>query len=491
MQSHPSRALFHDMAFGTVSKVVQAPARLLLAALLARFLGTDGFGLFVTLQWTIDFAFMICSIGAASAAPRFFPGLSASNPNSFVWFDRWYSRCSIVISIVTGLAAVAMTVVLTERPSLTLLVWVFAWAILNAASALLVARIQGLLQLRVFALWNICSTGIIVGAVFALSTSMDVITAIQCHCLGNFTCVVLYLLTKYRHVPSAPTESPTSVFLTREAVIHYAINNWLGTILSALVWSRADLALLNYMISAKDIGQYAVGLTLVGFVAQSFGILMTGVSPRLTLWWNVNDRSRAYDICVEISLIMLLASALFALVACFYGGPMLSLTFGADYANGRLILGILSIGVVGLTCSCASQLLQYQTNGRFGRDVNIAGAALFLPGVVVFVSAFGPVGAALSRAAVQLTICAATFGKLAQLDGMRSASVMLMVRSGLVLAILILSLTGIEYFHLAETPVFSLPRVVSFLIAVLTVFLVVCFGRIGLSWASVRRILEY
>jgi hypothetical protein len=110
---------------------------------------------------------------------------------------------------------------------------------------------------------------------------------------------------------------------------------------------------------------------------------------------------------------------------------------------------------------------------------------------VVFVSTFGPVGAAVSRAIVQVGTCVATFVKLGQFDGMRFASMMLVVRSGLVLAILILSLAGIEYFHLAETPVFSLPRAVSFLIAVVTVLSVVCFGRVGLSWTSVRRILEY
>jgi O-antigen/teichoic acid export membrane protein len=481
----------HDLFFGSVAKIAQSGGRFLLAAMLARILGADRFGLFITIQWIVDFTFMVCAFGLNSVGPRFFPGLAVEGA-TFTTLDRLYTRAAVAVSLLTALVSTIAVWFWLKAADPELVGWVAAWAIVNSSTTLLLNRAQGLLRFRLFAAWTTSSVGLTVLLILIRANSLSVVEAVQCFVVANAICVLVHLVWGYRPAGradsrAAPEDVPISPFATRD-VVQYAMNSWVASTLSTLVWSRSELAILGRMVPLSEIGHYGSAATLVGLVAQLFGILMTSLAPRLSMWWNTGQYERAQRLSNEISLVLLLVAGLFGVLSVFYGDLLLGLVFGRDFAQGHLALAVLSLGSIGLSCASASQILQNQTNGRFGRNLNIVAGLVFLPLTAVLVAGFGLVGAAVSRGLIQGGSGIATFVWIERLQRDEPFRTTMVTRLVVALGVALAFVVGAQMAHIGDLPPTSGLRAAGFLVGCGCMVVVVFAGAAGLSWRGMIRV---
>lgn len=333
-------------------KVVHVFLGLLLAIVLARSLGPEGYGIYSFVFAVIS----ILSIPAQFGLPRLVVRETAKTLVNEEWglmrgIWHWANTVAGVMCIILVLAAFGTLWLMADRFS-QLQHATFLWGLvlmpLIVFGALRDAALQGLLRVVLGRLpETILRPG---GYILALLitiwwSSPEQITASTAMSLralvaGLALLVSIWLLRHSR--PDPLVASPIPVYETRL---------WLATVLPFALTAGmqqvnkyTDIIMLGYFMTAEEVGVYRVavqGAILVIFGLQTVNMFVLPYFARMHMQEDHKRLQKLVTMCARASL---LAALPIVLVFVFWGEAIICTFFGSDYINAYLPLVILASG---------------------------------------------------------------------------------------------------------------------------------------------------
>ena len=196
----------------------------------------------------------------------------------------------------------------------------------------------------------------------------------------------------------------------RQRAWHFARHSWGVGLISTIVWSRTELAFLSHWRGAEEAGFYAVAITL-SLVATQLPSLATG--SLLALFserHGLGDRAGLQRAFAKSARFMglLLFPACFGMAAV--APVLLPLFFGPHFTAASDATSLLvAAQAIGALSAISSNFLLAAERSRFLVQIGAVGAAALLVAGLTIIPAFGLMGTAASRAAIQCSLSAAAF----------------------------------------------------------------------------------
>lgn len=377
-----------------------------IVVILARRLGPESFGVFVFVQWLIEMTFMVFSGGLTGVATRFFPQSAGKEADELPGFNRWFFRAGLLAVLLTSFFAALAVYLFSDLHTSADVAAITFWASASSFLALLGSRAQGLFQYKRFA----ASSAIFVIAVLTLLTLLqgrsEILEVSLIMGASNLAAGVFLAITMRNE--GAISRTGTLAKIHSEQIFKYGTNAWVTSIAASLVWSRGELPFVKGYLGETAVGYYSVGLTISGIINQGIGLLTGALWPQIARAWDNGNRNElAQFAMVMTNLLMLVAGGSAGFVICF-APHIITLLFGEGYLRSSKLVVILALGALSLTSGCAHLVIQAATNGKFARDVTIAG------GVALYIAAFGLIprfgieGAAAARSVTQIGLAVLT-----------------------------------------------------------------------------------
>ncbi len=412
-------AFLRDTALSAVSAVAGVGGRLLTTILLARSLPHEAYGQFVYLQWVIELTALICSFGLPGVLTRFLPELEGHRTEAGRAQMRWLAQLaagSIALSV-----AVFVAYVLLDRTFGALNLFVLAaWCLASTAMSLQGAALQGLFRYDAATLGNLAFA--VSAPLFILLFRSDltvtaaVLSITAAYGLGILVSSLMRLTKPPRHGVAPAAGMQTRTILT------YGASIWLTALISSLVWSRGEFAILRLHVPAGEIALYAAALSLAGAITTAAGLLSGALMPHLARLWATDDRAALRAILSGITQMTLISTTALAIVLIGFGKLVIALVFGASYVSAYPLLCVLAIAALSIACGGANTALQIATGGRFALFANILGLTVLFAFSAVLTPGLGIMGTAYARAISQIAVGFLTFGRLGGIPELRQAS---------------------------------------------------------------------
>lgn len=379
----------------------------LLAILLARTLGPEGYGVYAFVIAIISLLAIPTQLGLPQLVVRETAKAQAAEAwglMSGLW--RWSTLAVwLFTAVVLALAFVGLLLfgdrldALTRTTFITGLLLVPLIALGNLRGAALRGLshvVAGQLPETVFRpgiLIALCLIVILVSS----SQTLSAATAMGLHALAAAIAFSLGAWLLWRARPIELASHPAPVYAARE----WTASAWPLALTSGLFAVNAQLGVLLLVLfeASEAVGIYKVATAVATLIPFGLSAVNLVVMPYFARLHAQGDRARLQKL-VTLSARAILALALpVTLVFVFFGKPLLTLAFGPDYGVGHKALAILAIGqMVNAGMGSVGVLLNMTGHERDTlRGVAVAAVTNILFGLVL-IPAFGLEGAAVATA---------------------------------------------------------------------------------------------
>ena len=399
-------SLIKNTTWSAFSAIVMSAGRFVLAMILARKLGVEDFGRFAFFQWLMDMTVMFCALGLPGTATRYFAEFAA-HPGRQRIFEKWFFLRGLgLLAVVVFVFPLVVLAFGHDLPVLTLL-YQAGWAVAGMMLALLTARAQGLMRFRRLATSNAIYVVVALSGCVLLPEQGDTFSYVI---LVMMVAALLAALALWSPLPGAMAlDESVLPEAIRDSIKKYSVNIWIAALVSALVWSRSEIALVESMLGSQNLALYSVAISLAGLATQGLMLLTGALAPHLTQMWGAGKRNEVYALCRFLTNLLTLAAVILSAFLFLFGKELVFYAFGAQYQGAEHTLSILGLGTFGLASAGANQLLQIKTDGVYGRNLNFLGALSLFGLAVPLIMVWGVEGAAIARAFTQIGIGLVTF----------------------------------------------------------------------------------
>jgi O-antigen/teichoic acid export membrane protein len=377
-----SRTLWQAGLF-TSSNVVVSLLGIVSTTILARHLGSTGFGSYSFAVAFLTSIAMIFEFGLFAPAARLAAVAAPSRQRRIV-------GAALVLYVPVGLAFCATVFACSFA--------VDTWFHINAGTALRIAAplafaipftqilqllAQGVDRLHIASITAVAMQSLLIGLLLLATIlgGLDIGTAVACRCLavaGGAVAAVVWLRPTFNQVADHMSELVGSARA-------YGIQLYIGRVLSIGTYNM-DVLMLGAFTEPRSVGFY----TLAGSVAAAAGLPVLGMATALFA-----PLARANSIRPHLLVMAVVVGAITTLIAWSVGGVFIAVVFGSEFhPASRLVLPLaLAQGVRGVTGVYNTFL---QAHGR-GRELRNAGLVLTSSNLVcniVLIPPFGAAGAA-------------------------------------------------------------------------------------------------
>jgi len=398
-------SLSRQSASAAVAAVVASASRLLLVTSLARRLTAEKFGQFAYAQWVIEISILIFSFGAPAAVSRYAAEFGSQAGLVSAFLRRWV-RWAVCASVAAALGSVVGAWVSGMHLELRSYLCLFVWTATQGLWTMQTAALTGCQRFNAITLANILFAAAVLSGLSVLPIANEqpaVLFGLMAVGAAAATCVGVGTVVR------RAVEPAKAIHQSQWGSIRiYAINMWLTTLLTSLVWSRGEYPFVRVALGEEGLARYAAPMTLFAGGVQVVTLGTAGVAPYLTDLWGRHRRDSAIALARWLMNLQLLVCCLVAMALTLLEGELLGLAFGAEYRDSDHILAVLSIGLVALAVSAPNHLLQLATDGRCTRNFIVAGVLLLFLLALVLTPTIGLPGAALARSTTMLTVALGT-----------------------------------------------------------------------------------
>jgi O-antigen/teichoic acid export membrane protein len=207
--------------------------------------------------------------------------------------------------------------------------------------------------------------------------------------LGGYT---IYLL--YRYMPP-PVRTVTATYKTRQ---------WVGSaipfiLLSSafLINSQADIIMLGMFQPVEDVGIYRVATQGAGLVAFGLQAVNSVVAPQFAKMYAKNEMALLQRLVTTSARIVLLIATPFALIFIFAGDTLITLIFGAEFAQAYAPLKVLTYGqFFNAAMGSVGFLLTMSGQEKVALKIMLITATLNVMLNLILIPQFGATGAAIA-----------------------------------------------------------------------------------------------
>jgi O-antigen/teichoic acid export membrane protein len=380
---------------------------LVLAVILARNLGPEGYGIYAYVFALVS----LIAIPAQLGLPALVVRETAKAQVYAQWgmmrgLWRWSAFAVGGISVLLAFVALLLSELFSERFSSTQLT-TFAFGIvlipLVALGNLRGAALRGLRRVIQGQLSeSVLRPGILILLVLAAVIYLAPARLSPAHVMGlNAVAATVsfiigaILLWRARPGELAATPRP-----------EYASRAWLTAAIPLaliagmqLINKNTDIIMLGLFRSAEEVGVYKVVVTGAMLVAFGLQAVTMAISPHFARIYSQNDMERLQRLVTLSARAILLFSLPVVLILVFFGDVVLVRVFGKEYVSGQLPLAILAVGQLVNAAMGSVGMLLTMTGHEWetARAVVIAAIVNVILNLT-FIPPFGMTGAAVATA---------------------------------------------------------------------------------------------
>lgn len=385
-------------------KVLSLPLTLLVTILLARSLGPEGFGqyafviaLITTLS--IPLAPALMQLTTRETARMQQAGNEPQIRALLQWANRHVLIGSVLVIVVAGGAALWFADWRIDDRWTLLLVGLVALPLLglNGVRAGVLAGLRRVVQGQFPDLFVRPLVLLVVAAALLIAGSLTPLTAVVAFLAGAAMAFAVGVVLLKRTFPESEGETPPSDTVRNRQWLRA----WMPfTLLVAASTLNAQIGilLLGWLSTADQVAAMQVAERGAMMVVLSLAVVNLVIGPHITQVHRSGDRAKLQALSRQSARMALVVALPMALPLIFFGGPILSVVFGAEYAEiATLPLAILAVAqLINVGFGSVGMLL---TMSGFERDTLLGQAvALFVNVVaaVLLIPPLGVVGAAIA-----------------------------------------------------------------------------------------------
>jgi O-antigen/teichoic acid export membrane protein len=405
MPSVGARQFTHNSVFGTVAGLLTALSSVFASVIIAHALGVAATGVVAFAMWIAMVAAAVVDLGVQASLARYLPELAAAGrADAARWLAGMLWRWLAAACFFALAGFVTFALWRWQRGSLsaaeaTMWVLVGLTCVLQALTGFTFGYLRGIQRFDRLALLTVAFLACQLGGVAVGAIYFGAAGAVAGYCAG---CAVPAALS-LRH--AKPTGTPCPELGAR--VRRYALYAWAGALSGTFVWSRAELFFLDRSTGSTAVGLFTVAVTLANLASQGPMLLTAGLLPYFAANFGkgaVGEMKAAYAAATRVLAFLVLPSC-FGLAALL---PVaLPLVYGDAFAGSvpAATLLVLAAGV-GATASVGTTLVMAMDRSDFGFVSGLICGGLAIAAGLTVIPAFGLMGAAWSRAVIQVAAVA-------------------------------------------------------------------------------------
>jgi O-antigen/teichoic acid export membrane protein len=398
--------------FHSVAGLSYALGAFIISIIVARALGVQGAGVFALAIWIATITVTLTDFGIGSALMRYLPELTASrrgeDAERLASYLFMILACSstgafsiyVVLGVWSGDKASDLIKTINGQPELWIVIGGMCFA--QSFATFMTCYWRGMQKYDRVAIVTVLSTlaqisGIAIGAVwFGIAGA-----------LIGFICGSLIPALASVSVVKSGQQVPAEL---HRRVLRYAAYCWAGALASSLIWSRVEVAFLSTYFGSHDAGLFSVGATLAAMATQGPMLLTGGLLP----YFAENIGAQNHEAIREGMATGTRLIAFIVLPMCLGTAAitpeLLPMIYGAEFEvavpAATLLVASAALGACGLV---ATQVVFANERSDFVFLCNLGGVALAMFVGFFIIPAFGVMGAAWGRVAVQLLMVLAGF----------------------------------------------------------------------------------
>jgi O-antigen/teichoic acid export membrane protein len=404
-RSSGARQFSRNSAFGSVAGVLTALSSVFASIIVAHVLGVTTTGVVAFAMWVAMVSAAVADLGVQASLSRYLPELTAAGRGdaarwlaAMLW--RWLAGSSFLV-----LAAFAAWSLWRWQsgawPGRDAAMWglVGLACALQALSGFTFGYLRGMQRFdRLALVTGVYLTSQLVGVAFG-SVHFGAAGAVGGYCAGSAVPAALSLRF------AVPLEASCPELAAR--VRRYTLYAWAGALSGTIVWSRAEMFFLERSSGSAAIGLFAVSVTLANLASQGPMLLTAGLLPYFAenFGKGASEELREGYATATRVLAFLALPASFGIVALL--PALLPLLYGSDFVSALPAATVLVLAAgVAATTSVGTTLVMAVDRSDFIFFSGLASAALAIIAGLTVIPAFGLMGAAWSRAAIQFAAVA-------------------------------------------------------------------------------------
>ncbi len=393
------------MGGSTLLKTTNAGLGFFVTLLLARFLGADGFGVYVLALTAAKFIALPIQMGLPVLLTREISQAMEIGAFRVVnGLQRWSMNLVLSGSLVVLVAAAVIYYMLktfgglqAEKDAVVLAIFTFGTiptlAILN--------RNKGVLSGYTRVALSLLPEAIIVPLLLFVFLSFGFkfwekipATAMAFHMVSAGVAALIGLMV-IRLV------QPSGISGARPIYEH---RDWLQslvplTALSALtiVRNQTDILMLGLLAGVVEVAHYRVAAQIAVLPLVLMTIINAVSSPRLSAAFTLKRRAYLQRVLVYSSRVSLTFALSFLVIFIFFGGPAISIAFGAEYSEAYFVTLILGVGaVINASCGMTITFLNMTKNERVSSRLALTSVILNIVANLTLIPLLGALGAAIA-----------------------------------------------------------------------------------------------
>ncbi len=393
-------------------RVASAGLALMSQVLLARWMGSFEFGIYIYAWTWVLMIGALSDLGLSSAARRFIPEYtefkSYDRLRGFLSGARWLS-----VAIATTIGAAGVIGVWLLSPHLD------GYAVVPLYLACAVIPIYGLVQtqagiaqsydwpnlaLMPFFIWRQLAITALMGAAYLFGAPTGAVIAMAITTIATWAIALGQMVVLNRRLKDKVAPGPKS----------YESRIWLATSVPIfivegfyLLLTYVDILALEHYRSPDEVAVYYAGARLLSIVAFVYFAIAGATTHKFTEYHISGDGKRLASFFAETIKWTFWPSLAVCAIILAFGKPLLAL-FGGDFASGYAVMFILSAGMLARAAVGPAERLLNMLGERKQCAVIYAGAfSINLAACVVLIPRIGIDGAAFatSTALIFESIC--------------------------------------------------------------------------------------
>jgi O-antigen/teichoic acid export membrane protein len=331
-------------------RVASAGLALVSQVLLARWMGSFEFGIYIYAWTWVLMIGALSDLGLSSAARRFIPEyveLKAFDLlRGFLSGSRW-----LAFAVATGIGAVGIIGVWLLAPYLD------HFAVLPLYLACVTIPIYGLVQaqagiaqsfdwpnlaLMPFYIWRQLTITVLMGAAYLLGVPTDAVTAMIVAVVTTWAVTIGQMFVLNRRLKTKVAPGPKQ----------YEVKTWFATSIPIfivegfyLLLTYVDILALEHYRSPDEVAVYYAGARLLAIVAFVYFAIAGATTHKFTEYHVSGDQKRLASFFAETIKWTFWPSLAVCAAILAFGKPLLGL-FGGDFESGYVVMYILSVGML-------------------------------------------------------------------------------------------------------------------------------------------------
>ena len=189
---------------------------------------------------------------------------------------------------------------------------------------------------------------------------------------------------------------------------------------AAMINSRLDIAMLGLITGSASVAVYDVGTKVAGLLMVTQALLNASIAPRIARFYASGDKARVQELMVKACRLSFLPSAALLIVIWLAGPNLISILFSEEFAAAYTVAMIVAVGYLYNTGVGAVVVLLNMSGNERTTAFSLSFSAILNAILnIILIPLYGPNGAAVATVVTTIFIQTFLWNRTIKLVGFR------------------------------------------------------------------------